>query len=130
MKTHGFKETAVIVAVLMTLGCGQEWMPQAPPASVAQPALDQGGVQVVNVTVSGVFSPQSFSVRKGKLVRLNFYRDDKPTCATEVVFPSLGIRRALPVGKTTTIEITPDKNGEIGFTCGMDMIKGKLIVTG
>lgn len=130
MKTHGFKKTTVIVAALMTLGCGQESMPQAPPESVAQPAVDQGGVQVVNVTVSGVFSPQSFSVRKGKLVRLNFYRDDKPTCATVVVFPSLGIRRELPVGKTTTIEITPDKDGEIGFACGMDMIKGKLIVTG
>jgi plastocyanin domain-containing protein len=31
--------------------------------------------------------------------------------------------------KTTPVEFTPDKAGEFIFACGMNMVRGKLIVT-
>ncbi len=30
--------------------------------------------------------------------------------------------------RTTPVEFTPDRAGEFTFTCGMNMIRGKLIV--
>jgi P-type Cu+ transporter len=40
----------------------------------------------------------------------------------------LGISRQLPAFKTTPIQFTPDQAGEFTFTCGMNMVRGKLIV--
>jgi plastocyanin domain-containing protein len=34
----------------------------------------------------------------------------------------------VPAFKTTPIEFTPEKSGEFTFTCGMNMMRGKLIV--
>jgi len=36
--------------------------------------------------------------------------------------------RDLPAYKTTPVEFTPDKPGEFTFACGMNMVRGKLIV--
>lgn len=36
--------------------------------------------------------------------------------------------RDLPAFKTTPVEFTPDEAGEFTFTCGMNMMRGKLIV--
>ena len=38
------------------------------------------------------------------------------------------IARDLPAFKTTSIELTPDRSGEFTFTCGMNMMRGKLVV--
>ena len=61
-------------------------------------------------------------------VRLNFYRDETSSCSEQVVFGDFGIAKDLPAFKTTPIEFTPDKTGEFTFACGMNMLRGKLIV--
>ena len=38
-----------------------------------------------------------------------------------------GIKRELPLNESVTVEFTPRK-GEFTFACGMNMVKGKLIV--
>jgi len=38
--------------------------------------------------------------------------------------------RDLPAHETTPVEFTPDKPGEFTFTCGMNMLRGKLVVVG
>jgi len=35
----------------------------------------------------------------------------------------------LAVGETVVVEFTPTEAGEIAFACGMDMLRGKVIVT-
>ena len=40
------------------------------------------------------------------------------------------IARDLPAHQTTPIEFTPSKAGEFTFTCGMNMLRGKLVVVG
>ena len=91
-------------------------------------AEGSGGVQEVRITVKGGYSPDLIVVRQGRPVRLDFYRDETASCSDEVVFGDFGISRALPAFKTTPIEFTPDKAGEFTFTCGMRMIRGKLVV--
>ncbi|HXG65545.1 MAG TPA: cupredoxin domain-containing protein, partial [Blastocatellia bacterium] len=91
-------------------------------------AMGSGGVQEVDITVKGGYSPDVIVVRKGAPVRLNFYRDETSSCSEQVVFGDFGIARDLPAFKTTPIEFTPDKTGEFTFTCGMNMMRGKIIV--
>jgi plastocyanin domain-containing protein len=87
-----------------------------------------GGVQEVKITVKGGYSPDLIVVKQGRPVRLDFYRDETASCSEEVIFGDFGIARPLPAFKTTPIEFTPDKAGEFTFTCGMNMLRGKLVV--
>ncbi|HEV2914034.1 MAG TPA: cupredoxin domain-containing protein [Pyrinomonadaceae bacterium] len=89
---------------------------------------NESGVQEIKVTVRGGYSPDRIVVREGVPVRLDFYRDETESCSEEVVFGDFGIARHLPPFQTTSIEFTPDKAGEFTFTCGMNMMRGKLVV--
>jgi plastocyanin domain-containing protein len=91
-------------------------------------SVGEAGVQEIDVTVKGGYSPDAIVVRKGMPVRLNFYRDETSSCSEQVIFGDFRIARSLPAFKTTPVEFTPDKAGEFTFTCGMNMLRGKLIV--
>ena len=91
-------------------------------------ATNESGVQEINVTVKGGYSPDRIVVREGVPLRLNFYRDETASCSEDIVFGDFGIARHLAPFQTTSIEFTPDKAGEFTFTCGMNMMRGKLIV--
>ena len=84
------------------------------------------GSQVV-ITVDGGYSPATVQVPAGAPVRLVFDRRDDSSCSEEVVFPDFGIRRFLPTGERTTIEITPKTAGIYEFMCGMSMLRGKVV---
>jgi len=45
-----------------------------------------------------------------------------------VVFPDFQASKTLPPFTKTRLEFTPDKAGEFGFACGMNMLHGTLIV--
>ena len=94
----------------------------------AAATIGSGGTQEIKVTVRGGYSPDVIVVKKGVPVRLNFYRDETSSCSEQVVFGDFGIARDLPAFQTTAIEFTPDKTGEFTFACGMNMLRGKLIV--
>jgi plastocyanin domain-containing protein len=87
-----------------------------------------GGVQEVKITVKGGYSPDLIVVKQGRPVRLDFYRDETASCSEEVILGDFGIARSLPSFETTPIEFTPEKAGEFTFACGMNMIRGKLVV--
>lgn len=90
--------------------------------------MDGQGVQEINVTVKGGYSPDTIVVKQNQPVRLNFYRDETSGCSEQVVFGDFGVARDLPAYKTTPVEFTPTKAGEFTFSCGMNMLRGKLIV--
>lgn len=90
--------------------------------------VNESGLQEIKVTVKGGYSPDVIVVRQGKPVQLQFYRDETASCSEEVIFGDFGIAKNLPAFKTTPIEFTPDEPGEFTFACGMNMMRGKLIV--
>ena len=90
----------------------------------------ESGVQEIRVTVKGGYVPDVIVVKQGKPVRLDFYRDETASCSERVVFGDFGIARDLPAFQATPIEFTPQAQGEFTFTCGMNMMRGKLIVEG
>jgi plastocyanin domain-containing protein len=81
----------------------------------------------VKITERG-FEPYVLKFRRGIRTRITFVRTTDATCANEVVFPEFGIRRELPLNQPVVITLTPTKRGEFSFTCGMNMMRGKLIV--
>jgi cobalt-zinc-cadmium efflux system membrane fusion protein len=85
--------------------------------------------QTVRVVVSEQgYEPAKVTLHAGTPARLTFVRTTDKTCGTEVVFPSLNIKRALPLNESVVIEFTPAKSGDIAFACGMNMLHGTLIV--
>ena len=90
--------------------------------------VNESGVQEIKVTVKGGYSPDVIVVRQGKPVRLQFYRDETASCSEQVIFGDFGIAKDLPAFKTTPVEFTPDRAGEFNFACGMNMMRGKVIV--
>jgi hypothetical protein len=87
-------------------------------------------VGAIKITVSGDgYAPSSIPVKKGQPVKLAFYRADADNCGGEIVFAKQNIKKKLPVGETVLVEFTPGEAGEIAFACGMDMMRGKLVVS-
>jgi plastocyanin domain-containing protein len=86
------------------------------------------GVQQARIEVHGGYSPSAVRVYAGAPVRLEFHRSETAGCTEEVVLPDFGIRRFLPPHETTPVEFTPAKPGIYEFTCGMGMVRGRLIV--
>lgn len=96
------------------------------------PALDQAPdapkprrVEVA-ITDQG-FSPDSLEVAAGVPIELVFTRKSDKTCATEVEVPSLKVKKLLPLNEPVAVALTPVK-GTITFQCGMNMLKGRLVV--
>lgn len=91
-------------------------------------AVGAEGVQRVRITVKGGYSPDTVVVKKGLPVEIDFYRDEVSTCTEEVIFNDFKISRHLPAFKTTTVKLTPEREGTFTFNCGMNMVRGKLVV--
>ncbi len=88
-----------------------------------------GGAQTARVTVSDQgFEPETLTLRAAVPARITFLRTSDKTCATEVVFPSLNLKRALPLNQPVTVDFTPPQSGEIAFACGMNMLRGTVVV--
>jgi plastocyanin domain-containing protein len=74
------------------------------------------------------YEPAKLTLRAGVPARITFVRTTDKTCGTEVVFPSLNIKRALPLNEPVVIEFTPAKPADIAFACGMGMLQGTVVV--
>jgi RND family efflux transporter MFP subunit len=105
------------------LGLRQSGAP-APASGQTTPAVSGPRVTVMD----NGFEPSRVEVRAGGTTRITFVRTSDKTCATEVLFPSLNIKRALPLNQPVVVEFTPSKDGEIAFTCGMNMLRGSVVV--
>ena len=113
----------------------------APPASVsavasaAAPATPSAlpapsaGVTTVAVTVDGKgFTPSSASFKKGEHAQLVFTRTSDETCAKEVVFPELNVKKPLPLNQAVAIDVPTADARTLTFQCGMGMFKSKVTI--
>lgn len=136
--------TLLVAAALVSLGCksteanadtkaqGQHAMAMhkgnAVHADTAQ-ATKPGGAIAVTVGDDG-FAPSHIEVDKGSSVTLRFTRTSNATCATEVVFPELNIKKDLPLNQAVDVEIPAKESRTLTFQCGMGMYKSQVVVKG
>ena len=116
------EQTSIVVVVLLIAILLVRCADKTPDA------IQKPGVQEIKVTVKGEYSPARIVVKKDQPVRLLFYREDDSECTADVVIPDLKLKQSLAVRQETAVEFVPDKEGEFTFACGMDMMKGKLVV--
>jgi plastocyanin domain-containing protein len=90
--------------------------------------VSSAGVQEHTIDVAAEFTPASVTLKAGQPARLHFRRGDKPTCADEIVIPALNVRKKLAANQTVTIDIPAQQARTLTFACGMDMMKGSLVV--
>jgi len=94
------------------------------PSTIAKPKTQAAKIEI---GAKG-FRPSVIKLRRGVPARVTFLRTTDATCAKEIVLPDFGIRRALPLNEAVVVSFTPKKKGALTFVCGMNMLRGQLIV--
>ncbi len=119
---------AVILLGWFNITNGGQILFQAKAAGIPNSVTESNGVQEVRMTQSGSgYSPNQFTVEKGKKVKWIINSTNAFTCASSIVMPKYGIDKSLEKGENV-IEFVPTKVGEISFSCSMGMYRGKFIV--
>jgi len=98
------------------------------PAAAKTPAQDAKKVQKVTLSFDDkgyVVTPAK--VTKGVPVEMDVDLDTVKGCMRTVVIDSFKVKKTVKAGDTT-IAFTPDKSGDIGIICGMNMGKGQFTV--
>ena len=89
----------------------------------------RGALQKIEIIVAGGYDPAAIRLAHGRPARLVFDRRETSSCSEELVIPDLGIRRFLPAHERTTVDVPATvERGTHEFTCGMGMLRGRLIV--
>ena len=76
----------------------------------------------------GGYVPNVLYIKKGVPVRWIINAKEMFSCTNEIMMLEYNIRKKLTYGENM-IEFIPTETGEIKFSCGMQMIWGKFIVT-
>lgn len=121
----GVLDVIVIVAAIVLIAA-LGWFFFGPRR--ARDARLEDGVQRVEVTVRGGYSPDVIRVRQGTPVEIVFDRQESGECTSRVVFPDFKIGTGLPAHTRTAVRLDPEQAGSYSFNCGMHMIHGTLLV--
>lgn len=87
------------------------------------------GVQnvTINLTDEG-YKPDTIKIKKGIPTKVVLKTNNTFGCVRTFVVPSLNIQKVLPKTGEDSFSFTPDKAGQISFTCSMGMYKGQFVV--
>ena len=94
----------------------------------AEASAEAPAVREIEVVVDGSYKPNRIEIHAGERVRLRFVRKEYNACTKEVVLPQLSIRRELPPNKPVLIDLPALAAGEYEFKCGMNMVRGTIVV--
>ena len=116
------KLAALVIPFALLTACKQ--------ADKPTPTKTADGKFVIAVTEKG-FEPDSTTVPAGKPVTLVFERKTDQTCAKSVVLTlddGKKVEKDLPLNTPVEIAATFPKAGKLGYACGMEMLKGTIVV--
>lgn len=85
--------------------------------------------QIINMKVTPKgYEPNNIDVKAGSNVILKITRTTDETCATEILIPAKNVKTELPLNKEVVVDVGTLDKGDVGFSCGMKMIKGTVHV--
>ena len=112
----------VVLALAVLAGCQK-------PRTESPAPVAASGVQEVQLTVTDAgFQPAQVQVAKDRPIRLTVTRKTNQTCATEIVFKEIDVKHDLPLDQAVTIDLPAQPGGTLNYACGMNMVKGSLVV--
>jgi hypothetical protein len=97
-------------------------------AGNATPTGAAASVTEIRLLVDGTgYQPAAITVPANRPVRLTVVRTADEGCGQQLVFPTLNIRRDLPLNHPVTVEFDMPASGQVDFTCGMSMMRGSIV---
>ena len=118
------KRIVPILLALALAGCQKPHAENPPQSPVAS-----SGAQEVALTVTDAgFQPAELAIAKGRPIKLTITRKTDATCAREIVFKEIALKQDLPLNQAVTVNLPAQASGTLHYACGMDMIKGALVV--
>jgi plastocyanin domain-containing protein len=114
-----------VVLIALAVACKRE-QPVRPNNISVVTAPANGRVSVL-VDGEG-YHPNTVRARAGQQLTLVFTRNTDETCGQQLVFPTINVRRDLPLNQPVEVSLTVPATGSIGFTCGMNMYQGSVTV--
>lgn len=132
MKTTLF---IAVMAASFAIGCGKKDEAKESKTNAGKTAGDgvaanpdkKGPRIAIEVNNKG-YKPDKITAKAGDAV-LVFTRTDDTHCGKYVKIAGLKGKTELPLNKPVEIGIRLPKSGEVRFACGMDMLKGTLVVS-
>lgn len=89
----------------------------------------QSGPQMARLTVSEHgFAPLEVQAREGKPLTMLVTRESDASCAKQIIIADAGIHRMLPIKQEVRITFTPEKRGDLRYTCCDEMVGGRIVV--
>lgn len=85
-------------------------------------------LQEVTVTVDGGYKPNVITLKQGQPAKINFIRKSDRGCLGAVQSKDLNFAKDLPLNQIVTVEVPTDQAGIYDFSCGMQMVHGKVEV--
>jgi hypothetical protein len=100
--------------------------PDPKPAPKAEPKKASSAAQHFNIRIGGVgYEPSLVTASAGRPITLTVGKGEG--CAAGFLMPSLGVEKDNSSG-AVTIKLGRLKPGTYGFSCGMGMVQGRLVV--
>ncbi len=135
------RSSTVSSAVLcVSLAVGAIGCKQSPPAhnhgssptasnatSDSTTVVAPGGSVTIRVDGSGYHPPRIRATANSEIT-LSFLRTTDECCGQQLKIPSLNINRDLPLNQPVAVAVRVPASGELGFTCGMDMYRGAVVI--
>ena len=121
LRVAGF--LGVLAGGLLSSGCRKA----EPPIQPGTPSAPRR----VEVTVSNQgFTPARIVGKPAESLTLVFrYQKSAGECGREVVLPAQNVHVTLSEGQPTEVALTlPTTKGEVSFTCGMNMLRGAVLI--
>jgi plastocyanin domain-containing protein len=116
-----FVSTVVVIA--LSVACKREETVR--PNNISVVTAPANGRIAVLVDGQG-YHPSTVLARAGQQLTLVFTRNTDETCGQQLVFPTINVRRDLPLNQAVEVAVTVPATGSLGFTCGMNMYQGSV----
>ena len=97
-------------------------------SSINQTPIVNGKQDVTITVTSNGYKTNVNTLKLGIPVKLTLITNNVMSCARAFVIPSLNYSKILPVTGTTVFEFTPEKLGQLTYTCSMGMYSGSFNV--
>lgn len=87
-----------------------------------------GRAQVRNIAVEETYSPGTVKLVAGRPADLRFWRPSNSACTRRLVVDGLHISTTLKSFGITDVRFTPRRAGHFAMHCGMEHLKGQVVV--
>ena len=89
----------------------------------------KNGHQAITISVEDGYKPDTIILQKGIPADITFNRKNPSGCLSQVKMKDFAVLEDLPLNEKHTLTIQPNQEGTYEFSCGMEMYKGKIVVT-